>query len=188
MIGTPEQVTCFPNVNHCVHEQPRAGLGSSSRGDENKISSCQVTGQYLVPNIPRFGPGLPMIVTGLEVIPIVDRRSRRPLLVELGVVVEVVVKAKNPACFTIKNQGGIGPNLSVREISHEFDVSPRVSVVRTSLERDVNVAGVLKIPSGVAAGIDHREEITVLGRDEGGNPEVLGSTVSLREDHLTVCL
>ncbi|MBT3637249.1 MAG: hypothetical protein HN531_09930, partial [Opitutae bacterium] len=32
--------------------------------------------------------------------------------------------------------------------------------------------------------IDYREEITVLGRDEGGNPEVLGSTVSLREDHL----
>ena len=175
-------------MNHRVNEQSRAGLGTSSRGDENKISSCQVTGQYLVPNIPRFGPGLPMIVTGLEVIPIVDRRSRRPLLVELGVVVEVVVKAKNPARITIKDQGGIGSNLSVREISHEFDISPRVSVVRASLVGNVDVAGVLKISGGVAAGIDHCEEISVLGRDDCGNSEVLGSTVSLREDHLTVCL
>ena len=129
-----------------------------------------------------------MIVTGLEVIPIVDRRSRRPLLVELGVVVEVVVKAKNPARITIKDQGGIGSNLSVREISHEFDISPRVSVVRASLVGNVDVAGVLKISGGVAAGIDHCEEISVLGRDDCGNSEVLGSTVPLREDHLTVCL
>ena len=143
-----------------------------------------MSGQYLVPDIPRFGPGLSMIVTALEVVTVVDRRSRRPLLVELGVVVEVVVKAKNPARITIKDQGGIGSNLSVREISHEIDISPRVSVVRASLEGNVDVAGVLKIPGGVAAGIDHREEITVLGRDEGGNPEVLGSTVSLWEYHL----
>ena len=42
----------------------------------------------------------------------------------------------------------------------------------------------LKIPGGISAGIDHCEEISVFCRDEGGNPEVLGPAVSLREDHL----
>ena len=74
-----------------------------------------MTGQNLIPDILRLGPGLPMIVTGLEVIPIVDRRSGWSLLVELRVVIEVVVKAENPACFSIHDQGGIGSHLSVRE-------------------------------------------------------------------------
>jgi hypothetical protein len=143
-----------------------------------------MTGQNLITDIPRFGPGLPMIVTGLEVITIVDRRSRRPLLVEIGVVIEVVVKAENPACFSIHDQGGIGSHLPVRKLGNEIDITPSIAIVRTSLERDVDVAGVLKIPGGVAAGIDYREEITVLGRDDCRNPEVLGSTVSLRENHL----
>ena len=136
-----------------------------------------MTGQNLVPDILRLGPGLSMIVTGLQVIPIVDRRSGRSLLVELRVMVEVIVKAENPSCFSIHDQGGIRSNLSVREISHEFDISPSVSVVRASLVGNVDVAGVLKIPGGVAAGIDHCEEISVHGRDEGGNSEVLGPTV-----------
>ena len=143
-----------------------------------------MTGQNLVSDILRFGPGLPMIVTSLEVIPIVDRSSRRSLLVELRVMIEVVVKAKNPARFSINDQGCIGSYLPVWELGNEINFRPSVSVVRTSLERNVDVTGVLKIPGGVAAGIDHREEITVLCRDDCGNPEVLGSTVSLREDHL----
>ena len=125
-----------------------------------------------------------MIVTRLEIIAVVDRRSRWSLLVELGVVIEVVVKAENLAGFSIHDQGGIGSYLSVGEVCNKANFRPSVSIVRASLDRDVNVAGVLKIPGGVAAGIDHCEQITVLCRDDCGNPEVLGSTVSFREDHL----
>ena len=126
-----------------------------------------------------------MIVTGLQVIPIVDRRSRRSLLVELRVMIEVVVKAKNPARFSINDQGCIGSYLPVWELGNEINFRPSVSVVRTSLERNVDVTGVLKIPGGVSAGIDHCEEISVLGRDEGGNPEVLGPAVSLGKNYFT---
>ena len=126
-----------------------------------------------------------MIVTGLEVIPIVDRRSGRSLLVELRVVVEVVVKAKNPARFSIHDQGGIGSHLPVRELGNELNFRPSVAIIRTSLERNVDVTVVLKIPGGVAAGIDHCEEISVLCRDEGGNPEVLGPAVSLGKNYFS---
>ena len=98
--------------------------------------------------------------------------------------IEVVVKAENLAGFSIHDQGGIGSYLSVGEVCNKANFRPSVSIVRASLERDVNVAGVLKIPGGVAAGIDYREEISVLCRDDCGNPEVLGAPISLGENHL----
>ena len=115
---------------------------------------------------------------------IVNRRLGRSGLIELRVVVEVVVEAKNSACFTIHNQGCVGSNLPVGKLVMKSISDQVIAIVCTPFEGDVDVAGVLKIPGGISTGIDHCEQVTVFCGDDCGNPKVLGSTVPLRKKDL----
>jgi hypothetical protein len=70
-----------------------------------------------------------MVIACLKKVAIVDRRLRWPGLVELRVVVEVVVKAKNSARFTINHQGGIRSHLPVWEIGNEINFRPDIAII-----------------------------------------------------------
>ena len=99
--------------------------------------------------------------------------------------IEVVVKAKNPARFTIKHQGGIGSHLPVWKLGNEINFRPVIAIICTPLEGNVYVAGVLKIPGGISTGINYCEQVTVFCGDDCGDSKILGSSIFLGKNYLS---